>query len=103
MCLLRGRAAPTAWVEILAFSECIRTSNRKAIHDYAHSCIDVVWQHVVSFSRPLLTMALVQGDALGGGFETALSCDVIVAEKAQRWVYPKCYSIFFREWARIVF
>jgi DSF synthase len=71
------------------FAECVRTSNRKAMDEYAHSCIDVVWQHVVSFNRPLITMALVQGDALGGGFETALSCDMIVAEKSAKMGLPE--------------
>ena len=54
-----------------------------------HRCIDVVWQHVISFNRPMITMALVQGDALGGGFETALSCDVIVAEKSAKMGLPE--------------
>jgi DSF synthase len=71
------------------FAESVRTGNRAAVHAYAHHCIDVVWQHVISFNRPLITMALVQGDALGGGFETALSCDVIVAEKSAKMGLPE--------------
>src|ERR1700730_13343260 len=70
--------------DLAFFAESIRTGNRAAIHAYAHRCIDVLAQHVVAFNRPMITMALVQGDALGGGFETALSCDVIVAEKSAK-------------------
>jgi DSF synthase len=71
------------------FAESVRSGDRAAIHTYAHHCIDVVWQHVIAFNRPLITMALVQGDALGGGFETALSCDVIVAEKSAKLGLPE--------------
>jgi DSF synthase len=71
------------------FAESVRTGNRAAVRAYAHHCIDVVWQHVISFNRPLITMALVQGDALGGGFETALSCDVIIAEKSAKMGLPE--------------
>jgi DSF synthase len=85
----RARSSYSLGGDLGFFAECIGTSNRQAIHEYAHSCIDVVWQHVVSFSRPLITMALVQGDALGGGFETALSCDVIVAEKSAKMGLPE--------------
>jgi DSF synthase len=34
-------------------------------------------------------MALVQGDALGGGFETALSFDVVVAERSAKMGLPE--------------
>ncbi|HET6307220.1 MAG TPA: crotonase/enoyl-CoA hydratase family protein, partial [Rhodopila sp.] len=75
--------------DLAFFAESIRTHNRGAIHAYAHRCIDVLAQHVVSFNRPLITMALVQGDALGGGFETALSCDFIVAERQAKMGLPE--------------
>ncbi len=85
----RARGTYSLGGDLNFFGECVRTSNRKAIYDYAHTCIDVVWQHVAAFNRPLITMALVQGDALGGGFETALSCDVIVAEKSAKMGLPE--------------
>ncbi len=75
--------------DLAFFAESVRTGNRSAIRAYAHACIDVVWQHVIAFDRPLITVALVQGDALGGGFETALSCDVIVAEKSAKMGLPE--------------
>ena len=33
------------------FAECIRSSDREAIYAYAHRCIDVVWQHVITFKK----------------------------------------------------
>jgi DSF synthase len=75
--------------DLAFFADSVRTGNREAIHAYAHRCIDVLAQHVVAFNRPLITMALVQGDALGGGFETALSCDLIVAERSAKMGLPE--------------
>jgi DSF synthase len=75
--------------DLAFFADSVRTGNRAAIHTYAHHCIDVLAQHVVAFNRPLITMALVQGDALGGGFETALSCDLIVAERSAKMGLPE--------------
>ncbi|TMH47836.1 MAG: enoyl-CoA hydratase, partial [Betaproteobacteria bacterium] len=38
---------------------------------------------------PLITISLVQGEALGGGFETALSSNVIIAERRARMGMPE--------------
>ena len=35
------------------------------------------------------TVALLEGDALGGGFECALSCDVVIAEKHVKAGFPE--------------
>ena len=85
----RTRGTYSLGGDLSFFAESVRSGNRAAIHTYAHHCIDVIWQHVISFNRPLITVALVQGDALGGGFETALSCDVIVAEKSAKMGLPE--------------
>src|SRR3712207_4090014 len=38
---------------------------------------------------PVITVALVQGDALGGGFECALAHDLIVAERSAKFGLPE--------------
>ncbi len=35
------------------------------------------------------TLAAVQGACMGGGFELALSCDMIVASKSARFAFPE--------------
>ena len=67
----------------------IRNQDRAGLIRYAKACIDVLYTNSVSFDRPVVTIALVQGDALGGGFEAALSCDIIVAEKGTRFGFPE--------------
>jgi enoyl-CoA hydratase len=38
---------------------------------------------------PLTTMAAVQGICFGGGFELALTCDLIIADKTARFCFPE--------------
>lgn len=71
------------------FAALIRAGDRSSLRAYAHACVDVVYHNSVSYDQPLVTIALVQGDALGGGFEAALSCNVIVAERSARFGLPE--------------
>jgi DSF synthase len=68
---------------------CIRTGDRDSLLRYAHDCIDVAFQMYTSFDLPITTIALVQGDALGGGFEGALSFNVLVAERGAKFGLPE--------------
>lgn len=67
----------------------IRERDREGLRAYARACIDVLHENAVGFDQPVITVALVQGDALGGGFEAALSCDMIVAERGAKFGLPE--------------
>jgi DSF synthase len=71
------------------FIKSIRARNLEALRNYAHDCVDVAYHMTVGFRLPLITIALVQGDALGGGFEGALSFNVLVAEKRAKFGLPE--------------
>ena len=71
------------------FIEKIRRRDRAGLRAYAHACVEVVHNNAVSYDQPIVTIALVQGDALGGGFEAALSCNLIVAEKGASFGLPE--------------
>lgn len=75
--------------DLARFAECVRSGNRAAIHAYARACVDIVFQNTNALHVPIITMALVQGDALGGGFETALSFDMICAERSAKFCLPE--------------
>jgi DSF synthase len=63
------------------FARLIRDNNREQLLSYARKCIDGVHHIHSGLGGDVRTIALVQGDALGGGMELALSCHTIVAEE----------------------
>jgi DSF synthase len=71
------------------FAERIRSGDRQALLHYGETCVDAVYGNSIAFGLPLVTIALVQGDALGGGFECALAFDVIVAERSAKFGLPE--------------
>ena len=76
--------------DLALFVLLIKTGDREALAQYAKLCIDVQYPRSQSFFSPTLTsIALVQGDALGGGFECALASDVIVAEESAQLGFPE--------------
>ena len=75
--------------DLAFFAERIRAGDREALAAYARACIEVVYNNATALDLPIVTIAMVQGDALGGGFEAALSCNVIVAEKSAKLGLPE--------------
>jgi len=76
--------------DLALFSMLIRAGDRRALEQYAKLCIDNIYPRIRSFFSPTLTkIALVQGDALGGGFECALASDVLVAEESAQMGLPE--------------
>lgn len=71
------------------FADRIRSGDRHSLLHYGQTCIEAVYGNSVAFGLPLVTIALVQGDALGGGFECALAFDVIVAERSAKFGLPE--------------
>jgi DSF synthase len=74
----------------LAFmTECVRTGDRESLLRYAHDCVQVVFNIFTGFSRDVVSIGLIEGDALGGGFEAALCCNFIIAERSARFGLPE--------------
>jgi len=71
------------------FADCIRTRDLAAMRKYAETCVRMQHANSSGFGAPIITMALVQGDALGGGFEHALAFDILVAERSARMGLPE--------------
>ena len=76
--------------DLALFSMLIKARDRQALSNYARLCIDNVYPRTQSFFSPTLTkIVLVQGDALGGGFECALASDVLIAEESAQMGLPE--------------
>ena len=63
------------------FCRSIRSGDRNVLLAYARQCVRGVHGFHTGLGAGAHSIALVQGDALGGGFEAALSCHTIVAEE----------------------
>ncbi len=75
--------------DLSLFSQHIEKHDRQGLLDYAKLCIDVLYLNSVHMHLPLTTISLVQGSALGGGFEAALSCSVLIAERGTELGLPE--------------
>lgn len=71
------------------FRSLIADGDYNGLLDYAKACINVLYQNIVHLERNLTTISLVQGDALGGGFEAALSSNVLIAERGSKMGVPE--------------
>ena len=69
--------------------EKIEAGDRESILRYARTFIDVQFSTITHYDVPFTTIALIQGEALGGGFEVALSSNVIVAEESAHFGFPE--------------
>lgn len=75
--------------DLLHFADCIRAADRVGLRHYGEACIRIAYDNYIACNLPMITIALVQGDALGGGFESALAHDLIVAERSAKFGLPE--------------
>lgn len=72
------------------FRQLIEARDRESLYNYAEACIRPLFLNALHLSHPnLKTITLVQGDALGGGFECALSGNVLIAERGSKMGFPE--------------
>lgn len=71
------------------FRRCVQQQDWATLTVYADLCIDAIFSHVSGFGRGVNSIAVVQGPALGGGFETVLSMDFVIAEPAAEFGLPE--------------
>lgn len=75
--------------DLALFSRLIRNGDREHLLDYARLCIEVAFNlHRLREDR-VHSVAVIQGDALGGGFEAALCCHTIIAEAGTGMGFPE--------------
>jgi DSF synthase len=67
--------------DLSVFGELIRAKARDTLLSYAKLCVNNVWTFY-NMQAPVTTISLVQGQAMGGGFEAALAAHIMVAEKS---------------------
>jgi DSF synthase len=77
------------------FANLIREKDRALLLKYGKACTEAQYERSIKMNLPVISISLVQGDALGGGFECALADDLIIAEKSAKFGLPEClFSLF---------
>jgi len=71
------------------FAQAIRDRNHDALARYGHRCVRILYRNMRGLERPIITIGLVEGDALGGGFEALLSFHVVIAERGTSFGLPE--------------
>jgi DSF synthase len=71
------------------FGAKIRDRDRQALVAYGESCVRILHRNMNCLGLPMVTVGLAQGDALGGGFESLLSFNVIIAERDAKFGFPE--------------
>ena len=81
--------------DLRKFADLIRNKDRAMLEKYGKACTEAQYERSIKMNLPVISISLVQGDALGGGFECALADDLIVAEKSAKFGLPEClFSLF---------
>jgi DSF synthase len=75
--------------DLSLFTECINNSDKERLSDYMRLSIEVMYSIYSNMDVPIVTISLIRGNALGAGFEGALSCDYIVSEKNVQLGFPE--------------
>ena len=90
--LVLGSRAPGVFCfggDLQLFERLIRSGDRDGLARYGYRCVEILHRNMHTLDLPMLTIGLVQGAALGGGFEALLSFDYIVAERDATFGLPE--------------
>jgi DSF synthase len=75
--------------DLKLFKELVEKNERQQLLDYGLKCIDTLYLNSVNMNLPVITISLVEGQALGGGFECALSSNVLIATRNSEMGFPE--------------
>lgn len=67
----------------------IRARDLESLQMYGYRCIELIWWMETASQRGVHTVVLVQGDALGGGLESALPYHKVIFERSAQGGYPE--------------
>lgn len=90
--LVLGSRAPDVFCyggDLALFQQLIREGDRVGLVNYGHRCCAILDRNIRALDIPMLTVGLVQGAALGGGFEALLSFDYVIAERQATFGLPE--------------
>jgi len=90
--IVLGSRAPGVFCfggDLELFHRLIQSGDRAGLVRYGYRCVEILHRNIHALDLPVLTVGLVQGAALGGGFEALLSFDHVIAEKSATFGLPE--------------
>ena len=77
------------------FVDSIVNEKREALRAYARACIDCVHAAARGFDVGAISISMIEGTALGGGFEAALAHHYVLAQNTARMGFPEiAFNLF---------
>lgn len=81
--------------DLSLFVSHIRAGEQDLLLSYARACVDAVYEAMTGFGTGAISIAMVEGTALGGGFEAALAHHYVLAQKSVRMGFPEiAFNLF---------
>ncbi len=75
--------------DLADFARSVRARDVETLEAHARICVDIMHGLVNGFGLPIVTLSVVHGQCLGGGFEGALVTDFLIAERTARLGLPE--------------
>lgn len=81
--------------DLALFASAIRRDEQDELRKYAYLCCEAVYEAYRGLGRDIIGIALVEGSALGGGFEAALAHQYVFAQKDAKLGFPEiAFNLF---------
>ena len=74
--------------DLKLFRDLIASRDRHGLELYSRKATDAIFHHAAN-TADVMTFSLVQGTAMGGGFEATLAGNVVIAERGSRLGFPE--------------
>lgn len=71
------------------FIRCIKNREIELLREYAYKCVHCIQAISNGFESNAVIISLVQGNAFGGGFESALAADVLISLPNVKFSFPE--------------
>lgn len=77
------------------FVDSIVNNKRESLRAYARACVDCVHAAARGFDVGAVSLSMIEGTALGGGFEAALAHHYVLAQNTARMGFPEiAFNLF---------
>ncbi|MFL6718968.1 MAG: crotonase/enoyl-CoA hydratase family protein [Burkholderiaceae bacterium] len=81
--------------DLALFAAHIRSGKREPLLRYAQSCIEAVYDAYTGFGTGAISIAMIEGTALGGGLEAALAHHFILGQRDVEMGFPEiAFNLF---------